>query len=192
MAVLPLKTEPKCKLCSHPNRGEIDALLEKRSNGESDDKGRRFNADYVLEILAGWGVKNPTLENIKNHWQKHCEVVSATEAAEVENALSELNQEMLAILDESDGTVDADLKALWKLGMKRLRGKILRGEDPGVTLDHQLKASAELTKRAHNESTRELLGTLGAGLAAALSQPPQPKQIEGAEIIDVELVEEIA
>lgn len=189
MAVLATKTEPKCKLCSHPNRAEIDALLERRSNGELDDQGRRFNADYVIEILASWGVTNPTIENLKNHWRKHCEVVSAEEAEQVETALSELNQEMLAILDESDGTVDADLKAIFKLGMKRIRGKVLRGEDPGVTLDHQLKASAELTKRAHNESTRELLGQLGSGLALALSQPRPARQIEGAEVIDVEPVE---
>ena len=192
MAVLALKTEPKCKLCSHPNRAEIDVLLEKRSKGEFDDKGRRFNADYVLEILGGWGVVNPTLENLKNHWKKHCELVSAEEAEQVASQLSELNAEMLAILDESDGTVDADLRAMFKLGMKRIRGKILSGNDPGVTPEMSLKAAGELTKRAHNESTRELLGTLAGGLALALAQPQQPKQIEGAEVIDVEPVEEAA
>lgn len=192
MAVLAIKTEPKCKLCRHPNRAEIDTLLERRSKGERDENGRRFNAEYVCEILGTWGVANPNLENLRSHWKKHCEIVSAEEAEEVATQLTELNQEMLAILDESDGTVDADLKAIFKLGMKRLRGRVLRGEDPGVSLDHQLKASAELTKRAHNESTRELLGQLGMGVALALSRPQQPRQIEGAEVIDAELVEESA
>jgi hypothetical protein len=190
MAVLAIKTEPKCKLCKHPNRAEIDVLLERRSNGDLDDKGRRFNADYVLEILGQWGVTNPTLLNIKGHWKNHCEVISSEEAEEVAAQLSELNTEMLAILDESDGSVDSDLRAIFRLGTKRLRGRILRGEDPGVTLDHQLKASSELTKRSHNESTRELLGTLAGGLVMAIEQQKQPKQIETAyEVIEQEAAE---
>lgn len=190
MAVLATKTEPKCKLCSHPNRPEIDVLLEKRSKGETDDKGRRFNGEYVLEILATWGVKNPTLENIKTHFGKHCEVVSATTAEEAEKALSDLNQGMLAVLDESDGSVDSDLRAIFKLGLMQIRGRVLRGESPGVTVDHSMKAAAELTKRQHNEAGRELLGALVGGIASAIAKPKEPKQIGRAEVIDAEAVEE--
>lgn len=188
MAVLATKTEPKCKLCRHPNRAEIDALLEKRSKGETDDQGRRFNQEYVLEILATWGVKNPTAENIKNHWRKHCEVVSAETVEEQEQALDELKTQMLAILDESDGSVDGDLLATFRLGIARIRGRILRGEDPGVSLDHAMKAAAELSKRQHNEAGRELLGALVGGIGRALAEPRQPKQLDQpAEVIDVEV-----
>lgn len=189
MAVLPIKTEKRCKLCSHPNRPDIDVLLEKRSNGESDENGRRFNEEYVKEILSGWGVENPTLDNLKNHWKKHCQVVSSEEAEEAAAELNDLSKEMLAVLEESDGSLDGDLRAVFRIGIGRIKGRILRGEDPGVTLDHALKASAELTKRSHNEAQRELLGTLAGGLAAALAPPVQPRQISGAEVIDVEAVE---
>ena len=191
MAVLATKTEPKCKLCRHPNRTEIDALLEKRSNGETDDQGRRFNQEYVLEILATWGVKNPTAENIKNHWRKHCEVVSVETAEEQEQALDELKKDMLAILDESDGSVDGDLLATFRLGIARVRGRILRGEDPGVTLDLAMKAAGELSKRQHNEAGRELLGALVGGIGRALAEPRQPRQLEQpGEVIEGEAVEE--
>lgn len=190
MAVLPIKTEPKCKLCSHPNRAEIDVLLEKRSKGETDDQGRRFNAQYVMEILAEWGVKNPTVENLKGHWKNHCEVVSAATAEEHEKALSDLQKKMLEILDASDGSVDADLLAMFKLSKESIRGRILRGENIGLTPDHMQKFAAELTKRQHNEAGRELLGALVGGITQSLAAPKQPKQIEGAEVIDQEAVEE--
>lgn len=189
MAVLPIKTEPKCKLCRSPHRADIDALIERRSNRESDEAGNRINLEYVCARLSEWGIVNPNEENIKNHWRKHCEVVSGTEKEEFEAALSELNQEMLDVMDASDGTIDGDLRVIFKLGMKRIRGRILRGEDPGVSVEHALKASAELTKRQDNEAKQELLAALTGGIVHALAPAPTPKQIEGAEVIDVEAVE---
>lgn len=188
MAVLPIKTEPKCKICVSEHRAEIDALLERRSNHESDSAGTRINAAYVLARMAEWGLRNPTEDNIKNHWRKHCEVVSGAEKEEVDAALSELNAEMLSVLDASDGTVDGDLRAIFKLGMKRVRGRILRGEDPGVSIDHALKASAELTKRQDNEAKHELLSALTGGIVQSLDAARPLKQIEGAEVIEGEAV----
>jgi hypothetical protein len=191
MAVLAIKTEPKCKLCQHSHRPEIDLLLEKRSKGEVDADGNKVNEEYVLAKLTEWGVVNPNKANLTGHFKRHCEVVTDDEAAQVQQELSELNQQMLAAMDESDGSIDGDLRAIFKIGMKRIRGRILQGQDPGITLDHALKSSAELTKRSHNEAQRELLGTLGAGLAQALMAPVRPRQIEpaGEVVIDQEPVE---
>jgi hypothetical protein len=191
--VLAAKTVPSCKLCKHPRRAEIDALLEKRSNKIRDPKTKQllFTAEILKKRFAEeFGVVNPTDENLQVHWKKHCEVVTQAEVNEVEDALSELNQEMLDIIDGSDGTVDNDLRVVFKLGMKRIRGRVLRGEDPGVSVDHALKASAELTKRQDNEAKHELLQALTGGIATALSAPRQPLPIEGAEVIEVEVVEE--
>lgn len=195
MAVLPTKTEPKCKICNSEHRAEIEALLEQRSKREKDDAGNLINLEYVLEKMRGFGIVNPNADNIKNHWRPgtdkgHCQVVTEAEVQEFDGQLDELRRDQLAILDGSDGSVDGDLRAIFRLGMARLRGRIIRGEDVGVSVDHALKASAELTKRKDNEVKHQLLETLGAGMSKALEQRKEPKQIEGAEVIrDEEVVD---
>lgn len=190
MAVLATKTVPSCKLCRHERRTEIDALLERRSLRQKDDQGQTINAEYVFSVLREWGVENPNQDNLKIHWKKHCEVVSEKEVEDVEKALDALQTEMLAIIEASDGTVDGDLHAIRKLGMQRIKQRILQGQDPGVSLDHLLKADAELTKRQDNESKHALLSELTGGITAALAQPKPPKQIESAyEVIEQEAVE---
>lgn len=191
MAVLALKTEPRCKICRSAHREEIDALLERRSKLESDADGKRINLQYVLARLTELGVPNPNEENIKSHWgrQKHSFIISEAEEKEQATALDDLKSEMLATLDASDGTVDGDLRAIFKLGMHRIRGRIMRGEDPGVSVEHALKASAELTKRRDNEVKQELLGALTAGIVKSIAPASPPKQIEGAEVIEGEAVE---
>ena len=102
MAVLKIASVGRCKLCKHPKRDEIDAWLEKRSNGEVVD-GNRVNLEYALARLAELGVENPTEDNVKNHWKKHCEKVAddalaeqAQREAEVE---AELKNEALAVME---------------------------------------------------------------------------------------------
>lgn len=190
MAVLQTKTVASCKICSSDHRAEIEALLELRSLRKLDADGKRVNAEYIYAAMREWGIENPNLENLKTHWRKHCEIVSNEEAEQVEQALSELNAGMLELIDGADGTVDGDLLTIFKLGMKRIRGRVLRGEDPGVSVDQAMKAAAELTKRSHNEAQRGLLEALGGGIMVALSQPHSPRQIEGAEVVEGEAVEE--
>lgn len=194
MAVLPTKTVPACKICKSEHRADIEALLERRSKREKDDDGNLINGEYVLEKMREWGVPNPTTDNIKSHWRPgtdsgHCEVVTERDANAVADAVSANNQEMLDILDASDGSVDGDLRAIFKVGMRRIRGRIVQGGDPGVSVDHALKASAELTKRRDSETKHQLLAALGAGMQTALEQRKAPKQIEGAEVIEAEAVE---
>jgi len=190
MAVVAIKTEPRCKLCTHPQRSDIDALLERRSRGDLDDKGNRINQEYVIKVFAEWGVKNPTKENLTTHFGKHCEVLEDEAAVEREKELDEIHQEMLDALDNSDGSIDGDLEAIRKVGMRRIRKLVLEGRDPGITNDHLLKAVAEQTKRSSNDAARSLLGQLAGGMVQALATRQEPRQLPAAEVIDVEAVEE--
>lgn len=193
--VVATKSEPKCKLCRHPQRAEIDHLLELRAARTRGPDGQlAYPLSVVLAKLEEWGVENPNEDNVKNHWRKHCEVVDETRGTEVAVQVDDTRDEMLAILDAADATVDGGLRAVWDVGMQRLRRKILRGEDPGVTTDHMLKAAAELTKRSHNEAQHELMTALTGGIAQALSRPAEPKQIgppdgEQAVVIEAEYSE---
>lgn len=190
MAVVAIKTEPRCKLCVHPRRPEIDALLERRSRGDLDDAGNRINSDYVEKTLIEWGVRNPNKANFTIHFGKHCEVLADEQAVERERELTELNQDMLVALDESDGTIDGDLEAIRKVGMKRIRKLVVEGKDPGITNDHLLKAVAEQTKRSSNDAARSLLGQLAGGLVQAIAGAHSPRQIAGpVEIIDAQAEE---
>lgn len=196
MAVLAKLSMPACKLCKHPKRPEIDALLELRSKHTRGPDGKLTHTiDVVLRTLGEWGVENPTLDNIKNHWRKHCEVVEGTAAEEHASQLEGANAEMLEILDAADDSVDGYLRSLIGVSKHRLRRRLLRNEDPGVTVDHALKASAELTKRSHNEAQHELMTALAGGIAlavtghrppVAIDAPPDPDIIEG----EFEVVEE--
>ena len=191
MAVVAIKTEPRCKLCTHPRRAEIDALLERRSRGDLDDAGNRINSDYVEKLLIEWGVVNPNKANFTIHFGKHCEVLADEQAVEREKELSELHQEMLDALDDSDGTIDGDLEAIRKVGMKRIRKLVVEGKDPGITNDHLLKAVAEQTKRSSNDAARSLLGQLAGGLVQAIAGSHAPRQITSpVEIIDAEIEED--
>ena len=194
MGVLPSKTVASCKLCKHDRRSEIDELLLKRSLKTRDPVTKQLThtADIIRQLLADdFGVENPTLENLAVHWKKHCQVVTDAEVADVAKALDEHQEELLAIVDGSDGTVDSNLRVIHRLSMARIRGRILRGEDPGVSVDQGLKAVGELTKRQDNEAKHELLSALTGGIVDSIAAGRQPKQIEAGEveIIDAEVVE---
>lgn len=195
MAVLQTKTEARCKICSSPHRAAIEALLEKRSDKVRDPVTREllYSGDIVLAKLRDeYGIENPTLENISGHWKKHCEKVSVEEVADVEAALDEHREELLAILDETDGSVDGDLRVIFKLGIARIRGRVLRGEDPNVTTDQSLKAAAELTKRQDNEAKRDVLQALAGGIGLALTRGAKQATLppgEQPEVIEQEPVE---
>jgi hypothetical protein len=190
MGVLAIKDEPRCKLCSHPKRHDIDALLERRSNREQDEAGNQINAEYVLRILGDWGVTNPTEENLKVHFRKHCEVVSSEEVAVAQGAV------LLAVEQaQREGVVvdvNADLDWLWMVWMLEIRERVARGEKSGLPVDFGLKVAAEKTRRSHNESQDELLRALTGGMAVALGQRktapmlPSPEVVEDAEFSEAE------
>lgn len=187
MAVLQIATASRCKICQHARRADIEILLEKRSRHERDENGERINLEYVKRKMAEFGVPNPTDENVKNHVQKHLEFVDDTIQAQAIQASQQKAKEMRAARE--GGSVEADLRWIIDVGIGEVEERVARGEKSGVTLDHVMKAAAELSRRSHSESQRELLGALVGGIASALPGRPM-KQLNDGEIIDAEVIEE--
>lgn len=184
MAVLAIKTETKCKLCVHTHRPEIDAWIERRSNREVDTDGVRINLEYVLEKMRGLGVENPTEENVKNHWQKHCARTADTTVVATKTAAAEALIKILS--GEVTVDVNRDLDRLWAIGLAEIEARIAAGERSGITPDVLLRVAQEKTRRAHNETQADLLTALTGGIAAAFRPV---KEIDAAEVIDVEIEE---
>lgn len=183
-----LKTEGKCKLCKHPKRAEIDALLLRRSNRERTEDGRNINLEFVLARLSEWEVVNPNLDNVKLHWTKHCEVISAEVAAAQKHSLAEMVEQLTP--DRIAQMTEADwVRWTAQVGLAQESARIQTDGTTSITMDHVLRAAAELRQRKSDETIGRLLGELGGGITAALSQAKEPKQIGEAEVIDQEPVE---
>lgn len=201
MAVRATKTEPKCKLCRHEKRDEIDAILELRSKLTRDPVTKEliWTAPKVLAQLAEWGVENPTEENIKTHWKRHCEVVSEESAAADDAAALEAFKKLLT---GEAGHADADemLRLVVSIWGAKVAEQIARGEVPNITTEQMLKAQAELTRRSTSETQHQLLTMFAQGMtqAAQLKGGEQVQLeagddvIEQAEDADFEPVEEAA
>lgn len=187
-----IQSHPACKICGSPHRGEIEDLLALRNRKACLPDGTRVTENYIFGIAQErWGFKlnGP---NITSHFRKHFKMG---------------DPEALA-LAERDGKVELQ---------KRVRGgevdKVAPEEyletivgiahakamaDPNsVTIDHGLKAVAELTKRKVDESRDRLMHTLGGAVAAAVSKIPDPPakpiadvEAEAVEAVDAEVVDE--
>lgn len=210
MPVLALKTELKCKLCRHDRREEIDAILEKRSLGAADESGRRYNLDYVLELLRGLGVENPTKENITGHWKRHCEVVTEQEAQkrQVDEAVeaAQTDERVRALVASIAGedyfekprllTADESLELIRALGVFELAERVRKGEKIGITPDHLLKSIDGATRRRSSEAAGELMSGLGKALGQWATQkalpeaPPERKELGVVEHEPEEVVVE--
>jgi hypothetical protein len=185
--VVILKNEPKCKICSSDFRTDIDDLLLLRSKRQHDADGNRVNEQYVLEKCAFYGIRNPTLDNIRNHWKLHCSVESTEVIEAAAGAQLKALEEVMAGGEHAN--LDEALRTIVSLGVAGFKEKVAKGQNP-ITVDHVLKAAAELTRRSHNEAQEDLLSSLVGGIGAALSQAKAPKQIAGAEVIIDAVLEE--
>lgn len=199
MAVFASKTEPKCKLCRSDKRPEIDTILELRSDltrGPDTADGKKgellWTAAKVLAQLAEWGIVNPTEENIKTHWKKHCSRVRSDVLEAAQNATLVKIEELRNGGQHAD--VDDNLRLVGTLWREQIMARIARGEEVQISHQDMLKAAAELTRRAHSETQHELLtefvGGMGRAMEAIAGGHPAVKQIEGAEVIEGELVED--
>ena len=183
MPILALTTEPKCKLCRHPERPAIDELIGRRSARE---KG--VNLQYVLERMRELGVVNPTEENIKTHLKKHCEVVSEQQEQELAQVAASLEEEARALGARFDleGAANADslpdrVIALYDLHM---RSELRQGRVPKVTPD-QVRAFIDTkTRRRHNERLTDLLDLHAHALTGAIGWVDQPAIEATAEEVE--------
>lgn len=175
MAVVASRTVATCKICKSPHRQTVDALLERRSNRE---KG--VNEEYVKAQMLELGFVNPTTENLKTHWRKHCEVISDQQEEERGRVLDEA----LRRFAEGERISDDELLELIKFcGYYDLAKRVEAGEMTGVTIDQALKAVAEKTKRRHNEEAANLMRGVGGAIAAAFGGP---KPVAGATVLEIE------
>lgn len=190
---VPSKTELRCKLCAHSHRTQIDDLLLKRSTRQLDEHtGQAINEVYVLAALAGFGVQNPTPDNIKNHWRKHVTVIGADVVEKQEEARE------VALLDDSPVNVDSVLDRIVKLGQSDLEVLLQATGKSGITVDQTLKALTLKSQRKQDEAARKLIGGIAGAIGGALakkmlSPAPTVKHLnaetgEVGEIIDAEVV----
>lgn len=199
MAVLASKSEPLCKICKHEKRAEIDAILELRSNltrGDDLPNGKKgpllWNMEKVLAQLAEWELPNPTEENVKTHWRKHCTVVKTEQIEAAQHAVLVKLDDLRAGGKHADP--DEVLRLIITIYTEELYEKLARGEKSGIPGDLMMKAQQELTRRAHSETQNELLTMFGQGMSEAfkaIQAGPRQAQIEQADdVIDQEPVEE--
>lgn len=187
MGVRVVKTEPKCRACTHPKRDKVDELLEKRSNRQTTPES--FEA--ALVALDAGDLK---ADSLKNHWRKHCEVISEEEAAATEAITAAITEGLKEKLSRGE-TVSPDdvLDAILAGGMAELEWKLEHDGKLGITVDHLLKAVGEKTKRKQNESQQKLLDALGGGIGMvfekALGTPAKLPAIEAEVIEDAEVTE---
>lgn len=185
MPVLAIKSEQRCKLCRSDHRSEIDDLLEKRSLRKKNESGETINLPYVLRALAvDYAIDNPTAENVKVHWQKHCEQVSDAKKDQQEQERADI----LAKIESGEielEDIDEAARKLFTLGYHEILERAKRGEKTGITVDHVIKFGDLLTKRRHNEKTEQLFDALGGAISQAMGggevrgELPPPDEILG-------------
>lgn len=206
MAVLQIKTEARCKICSHPRRADIEVLLEHRSNRESIDEqgivvtdgGTKVTADYVLAKLKEWDLKNPTRDNIVLHWKKHCSLIDEAQAMHLDELQASVAAEKQKIFVRILGqdrrnktpTVDEVLEVNRAIYIYEQEERARLGLPSGLTHDHFHKGADTTTKRKQEDAMSAFLGSLGEGLGKALVQGPQQKELPAGEEVVVEEVEE--
>lgn len=186
--VVPIKTEPRCKLCSHSEREFIDKLLLRRSEREKDEKGHAINLEYVLDVFREIGVVNPTEDNIKGHLKNHTRFELERVVEEQEKARGEVAKRKGPV------SIDDFLDRIIQLGESDLEVRLEQTGKSGVTVDHALKAAQIKSQRRQDEATKQLLGGLGAAIGAAVvgkaleNAKPQPEladvEIEEAEVVE--------
>jgi hypothetical protein len=175
-----IKTEPRCKICRSPWRGEIEDLLAIYSERGSLDDGTRVTGDWLKSVAPErWEMKlnDP---NIQSHLQRHFQVGRPENSALQRDARMAL-QEKSQAGDIEKVAVDDFLEDIIGIGREKAR------LDPNsVTIDHALKAAAELTKRKADDSRQRLMEQVIAGRSRSLGLEQQ-----NAIVVDAVVVEEV-
>lgn len=205
MPVIAVKTGSRCKICQSDRRGDIDLELELRTKlqGAPDEKGIVHNFEYVKKKAEGWGVKNLTLDNVKNHWgneKKHSYPVSSEDQRAHEEELSQLSEEQMAVVKRLlpewpnvTPTPEQLLELQRALFPFQLLDNIRKGKPLGITWDQVDRGINTATRRNSEEQAASLIGSLagaieesartaGKAIDAALKE-------DGPEVIEAEVIE---
>lgn len=158
---IPTRTEPRCKICTHHKRLEIEKLLVMQHKHECFGEEKvtyQFIIDYAMKTWDFY----LTLENLQNHLDSHFQLKKmAKRAADKVNRASDKLAKS-AVLSEIMAELNAEdaLNEVMAFGLKNMR------EDEGVsvTVDHLLKA-ADLKLKRSNASAIDAFVDLAARAA---------------------------
>lgn len=190
MSIVVFKTEFRCKFCKSGRRDEIDAILEKRSLGLTDEAGVKVNLSRALEMIAALGVENPTKDNINSHWNgdptkahsyyakteaeakvagKGKQIVDIVPPEELKGRRAIIEKVLPGwIADPWPLTPDEVAAATQAIGMYDAMQRFLKGEKSGITVDHALKGGDLATKRNVNDAAVELMKYAGLAVGASV------------------------
>lgn len=190
-----IKTEPRCKICTSPHRGEIEDLIALQQRRGSLDDGTRVTMDYIKALAPerwGFRLNDP---NLTTHGTKHFKAGDPQVLANRhEDAKLQLQEQ--ARRGEID-RVAADDYLEQVIGIAAAK---IKADPNSVTVDHGLKAVAELTKRKSDDAQQRQFELAGLGLARALgvadkladkiaTPAPAALEPENAEVVEAEVVE---
>lgn len=178
-----VKTVDRCKICQSQHRAEIEDTVILGRRGELLDNGIRPTQKWMFENAERlWGITLNSA-NIHAHFKKDGHFLEG-DPAQLAQASRDVSTEMAQLI-QGQGidavSVEKFLETVIALGYQRL---LL---DPGkVTVEHALKAVAELTKRKHDETTAKLMQVLAAGTEQALRRigAPEPEPVIEAEVVE--------
>ena len=180
MAVLKIKTEMKCKICSSEHADTINAMIEK--NARDKGKAGGYNQDKLIdEAQRNLGIKL-TKDNLGIHGKKHIRLTDDSD----EQYQHQMSMQMggraleLATKEFGEGWEDRVLTNDEMLTFVRIAAQhdmILRmqaGEKTGVTVDQGLKAVDSGTRRRSSESEDAMRKGIGMALQAHFTQKALP------------------
>lgn len=175
-----IKTEPRCKICKSPWRGEIEDLLALQQQRGSLDDGTRVTLEYIQSVAEErWGMRLNDM-NVRSHLKAHFATGDVAAGVVQQDARGQLQAKSQAG-EIARVSVDDYLEGIVDIAAAKAR------LDPNsVTIDHGLKAAAELTKRKADDARERLMTQVIAGRSKALGL-----ERENAVVVDAEVVEEV-
>lgn len=188
-----VRTEPRCKICQSPHRAEIEDILYLRSSGQLMESGIRPTTEWITQNAeALWGFKLNS-NNLGTHFKGHFRPGTPDAQALAQRDTRTAVGQQIADTGIERVSPEQFLESVIGIGMMTVRNDPTR-----VTVDHALKAVAELTKRKHDETTAKLMlalaGATGDAIgatAAAIERIPTPDGASPSdEVVEAEVVED--
>lgn len=184
LARIPSRTEPRCKICMHPKRLQIEQLLVMRARGERyGPEQKKVTYPYVIELAQElWGLRL-TEENIENHEARHFQVKKAIKRAKERVASASDRLAKQAVVEEILQEFNAEdaLDEIAAYGLKNIR----EDEGASITPDHTLKALDLKLKRTQSAQLAEFVDITARAAKIGLDQLEK----QAGTLVDVEEAE---
>lgn len=193
--IRPIKSQPQCKICSHPERTEIDKMIYRQRMKDVSDDGESMTLEYLLGYLVSIGVPSPNKTNVQLHWKNHTEIPSVAlmqaESKAITQILEKITSEEILTMPRTEL-----LDLMMRQGVLEAGARLLATGKSGITVADVLKIAELQIREKGSEAQNEFLKALGGGIVAAVKNgipAKQAKQLANAEVVvdaDVEEIEE--